>query len=125
MADNYLYKGFSFKQFQKNKSFILKDVELVKEDLRNHIFTRFGERLKMAKFGTSIPDMPFEPLDVGSLTTIYNDLDVVFGYDPRVELVDLKVIPDFDENIVLAYAELYYVELNINDRLDLKIEFAN
>jgi phage baseplate assembly protein W len=125
MIENYYYKGFSFKNFQKNKSFIIKDIDVVKEDLRNHIFTRFGERVKMANFGTRIPDMPFEPLDIDNLTNIYEDLETVFKYDPRVELLNLTVLPDFDENIVLVYAELYFVEININDRFDLKIEFQN
>lgn len=125
MAEQYYYKGFSFKNFQRNKSFIVKDVEIVKEDLRNHIFTRFGERVKMANFGSRIPDMPFEPLDIENLTIIYEDMETVFNYDPRVELINLSVIPDFDENIVLVYAELYYREININDRFDLKIEFQN
>lgn len=103
----------------------MKDVEIVKEDLKNHIFTRFGERVKMANFGTRIPDMPFEPLDVENLSIIYDDIETVFKYDPRVEILNLSVIPDFDENIVLVYAELYYREININDRFDLKIEFQN
>lgn len=122
---NNLYKGFSFKKFQKDKSFLINDVELVKEDLRNHIFTRYGERVKMANFGSRIPDMPFEQLELENLILIYEELETIFKYDPRVELLSLDVIPDFDNNIVLAYAELYYVELNINDRLDLKIEFGN
>jgi len=122
---NNLYKGFSFKKFQKDKSFLMKDVDLVKEDLRNHIFTRYGERVKMANFGTRIPDMPFEQLELENLILIYEELENVFKYDPRVELLSLDIIPDFDNNIVLAYAELNYVELNINDRLDLKIEFGN
>lgn len=122
---NNLYKGFSFKKFQKDKSFLMKDVDLVKEDLRNHIFTRYGERVKMANFGTRIPDMLFEQLELENLILIYEELENVFKYDPRVELLSLDIIPDFDNNIVLAYAELNYVELNINDRLDLKIEFGN
>jgi phage baseplate assembly protein W len=125
MTGDYYYKGFSFKNFQRNKSFIITDIEVVKEDLRNHIFTRFGERVKMANFGSRIPDMPFEPLDISNLSIIYEDMETVFNYDPRVELLNLTVLPDFDENIVLVYAELYYREINLNDRFDLKIEFQN
>lgn len=118
-----IYKGFSFKQYEKNKSFVLKDVEVVKEDLTNHIFTRFGERVKMANFGSRIPDMPFEQMDAKSLGIIYEDMENIIKYDPRVELVELKVIPDFDENIVLVYAYLYFLELKLNEKLDIRIEF--
>jgi phage baseplate assembly protein W len=124
MINNYTYKGFSFKNFEKNKSFIIKDLELVKEDLINHIYTRFGERVKMANFGTRIPDLVFEPLDIESLTIINEDLDDVFNYDPRVQLINLDIIPDFDENIVLAYAELFYVELNLKDTLHINIQLG-
>ena len=59
---NYTYKGFSTKQYQHDKNFVMTDMELVKEDLVNHIFTRKGERVRMAQFGTAIPDLVFEPL---------------------------------------------------------------
>ena len=120
---SYIYKGFSFKNYEKNKSFLLVDVEVVKADLLNHIYTRFGERIKMATFGSRIPDMPFEPLDQTSMSIIYEDLENIFKYDPRVEMLDLQIVPDFDENIVLAYAKLRYIELNLIDILDINIQF--
>lgn len=118
-----IYKGFSFKNYEKNKSFLITDVEVVKTDIKNHIYTRFGERVKMANFGSRIPDMPFEPLDQISLGIIFDDLEEVIRYDPRVKLLDLQIVPDFDENIVLAYAKLQYIELNFTDTLDIHIEF--
>lgn len=123
MINGHKYKGFSFKNYENNKSFILVDVDVVKDDLKNHIYTRFGERVKMASFGSRIPDMPFEPLDQTSLSIIYEDLSNVFKYDPRVEMLDLQIVPDFDNNIVLAYAKLQYIELNLIDTLDIHIEF--
>lgn len=118
-----IYKGFSFKNYENNKSFLLMDVDVVKADIKNHIYTRFGERVKMPSFGSRIPDMPFEPLDQISLSTIYGDLEDIISYDPRVKLLDLQIVPDFDENIVLAYAKLQYIELNFTDTLDIHIEF--
>lgn len=124
MNNKYIYKGFSFKNFETSKSFIITDVELVKQDLINHIYTRYGERVKMANFGTRIPDLVFEPLDIESLSVINEDLESVFNFDPRVQLIDLNIIPDFDENMVLAYAELYYVELNLRDTLHINIQLG-
>lgn len=118
-----LYKGFSSQEYERTKTFVLKDVELVKRDLMNHIFTRKGERVKMSSFGTRIPDLVFEPLDDITLSIITEDLTEVFKYDPRVELLNLRVVPFFDEYAVIAYAELRYIELNLNDRFDIRIEF--
>lgn len=118
-----LYRGYSSFEFQRTKSFRLSDVELVKMDLLNHIYTRRGERVMMPNFGTQIPDMAFEPLDEITLDILRSDLETVFRYDPRVELLNLVITPDYDNNSVLAQATLKYVELNITDTMDFNIEF--
>ena len=120
---DYIYKGFSTKRYQQDKSFVMTDMELVKEDLVNHIFTRRGERVRMAQFGTRIPDLLFEPLTEALIRVIEVELLNVFTYDPRVELVDMAVIPLFDEQAVVALVDLHYIELREKDRLSLRIEF--
>jgi phage baseplate assembly protein W len=120
---NYIYKGFSTKQYQHDKNFVMTDMELVKEDLVNHIFTRKGERVRMAQFGTAIPDLVFEPMTAETIARVDIELRSVFTYDPRVELVDMVVIPLFDEGAIVALVDLNYIELRRNDRLSLRIEF--
>lgn len=121
----YIYKGFSTKQYQQNKNFVMTDMELVNEDLINHIFTRRGERRRMAQFGTSIPDLLFEPLTVEVVSQVEAELKTVFNYDPRVELVDMVVIPLYEEQAIVALADLNYVELSEKDRFSLRIEFSS
>ncbi len=118
-----LYRGFSTRHFQNTKSFGLKDVELVKLDLLNHIFTRKGERVMMPNFGTRIPDMAFEPLDEITIMVVEEDIRTVVNFDPRVQLRNLTVSPDYDNNTLSVYVLLYYVELDMLDRLDLNIVF--
>lgn len=118
-----IYKGFSFFKYGYDKSIILTDIDLVKTDLINHIFTRRGERVKMPNFGTAIPDLIFQPLTNDLLDLIEEDLTTVFNYDPRVELISLQVIPLYNRQTVIASANLRYIELDITDRLDLKLEF--
>lgn len=120
---DYIYKGFSTKKWQQDKNFVLTDLELVQEDLINHIFTRRGERVRMANFGTAIPDLVFEPLTEEVVLRVREELMTVFNYDPRVNLVDMAVIPIYDEGAILALADLNYVELDIKDRMSLRIEF--
>jgi len=123
MAKTGLYKGFSSFEFERTKSFKLNDIELVKLDLLNHIFTRRGERVMMPTFGTMIPDMIFEPLDGSTLSTIEDELRMVFNYDPRVELMNLTIVPNYDQNSIVASATLLYVELDMIDNLELNIQF--
>lgn len=118
-----LYRGYSTYQYELTKSFGIADIELVNLDLLNHIYTRRGERVMMPTFGTRIPDLPFEPLDEVTLDILNDDLVTVFNFDPRVQLLALSVVPDYDANTVVASARLLYIELNMVDNLDLNIVF--
>lgn len=116
-----LYVGYSSYEYQRNKTFKLTDVELVEMDLLNHLYTRKGERVMLPNWGTRIPDMVFEPLDDITLDIIREDLLAVFNFDPRVQLLELNVHPDYDNHVVRASARLLYVELNMEGNLDLNI----
>jgi len=120
-----LYKGYSTFEFQRNKSLSIRDIELVKIDLLNHIFTTRGTRVMMPDFGSSIPELAFEQLDGDLIDEVYAELLTIFDYDPRVSLVSLSVTPNFDTNSVYVSAELYYVELNTVDDFELNIQFED
>lgn len=117
------YKGIDFNSYNKNKGIKKYNVEIVKQDLLNHIFTRRGERVMMPKFGTVIPDLIMEPLDQVSVEAVREDLVNVFNYDPRVILQDLIVRPIFEENAIVAIADLFYLELNFNGLFDIRLDF--
>lgn len=123
MAKRGLYKGYSSFEFQKNKSFKLQDIELVKMDLLNHIFTKRGTRVMMPTFGSVIPELVFEPLDQDTLDTIESEIISVIGFDPRVELLELNIIPNYDQNAVMVVANLFFVELEMVDGFELNIQF--
>ena len=118
-----LYRGYSSYEYQNNKTFSVTDIELVKLDLLNHIFTRKGDRVMMPNFGTRIPDLAFEPMDGITLGILEEDLRAVFEFDPRVELLALTIVPVYDSNTVIASAKLLYVELNMQGSLDINITF--
>lgn len=117
-----VYKGFSTANWVKNKTFVLTDIELVKQDLLNHIFTIRGERVNMPAFGTRIPLMAFEPNDEKTRAIIEQDLREVFDYDPRVNLISLKVLTLPDNNAIIALADLFYVELDVQDVLQIEVK---
>lgn len=118
-----LYRGFSTYQFEATKSFKLRDVELVKMDLLNHIFTRRGERVMMPNFGTMIPEAIFEPLTSDLVTMVTEEIVKVVEYDPRVNLINIQSTPDFDNSSLTVAVELFYIELNLVDNFELNIEF--
>lgn len=131
MAEKRLYRGISFTNYKERKTLSMANIELVKRDILNHIFTRQGERIMMPTFGTRIPDMPFEPLDDTTLLIIEEDLQTVINYDPRVELREdeygnggIQITPLYDENAVIATIDLNYVELDISDTLEIRLEFS-
>ena len=125
MARENLYKGYSSFEFEKSKTFTLRDVELVKLDLLNHIFTQRGTRVMMPTFGTTIPELTFEPLDDEILDELYEQVKVVLNYDPRVEIIKLVIVPDYDTNSVVVEASLFYIELDTVDDFNLNIQFED
>ncbi len=123
MATRSIYRGFSTQKSleTRGRTFSTSDVETVKADLMNHIFTIKGERVMQPKFGTRIPLMAFEPLDPTSLKIIEDDLREVFTYDPRVKLLALAVLALPDNNAIVAVIDIQYLELGTFDTL--KLEF--
>ena len=116
-----LYRGFST-QTQldtRGKTFSMIDVDCVKRDLLNHIYTIPGERVMHPTFGTRIPLMAFEPLDKISIDIIKEDLIKVINYDPRVKLISLAVMALPDNNAIVALVDILYLELNVTETMKL------
>lgn len=116
------YRAFSSRDWGKTRKFSLTDIELVKRDLLNHIFTVKGERVMMPDFGTRIPILAFEPNDEQTLAIVEADLREVFNYDPRVKIISLSVVSLPDNNTILALADLLYVEFNVTDVLKIEVQ---
>lgn len=115
------YRGFSTADWGKRKTFQLTNIDLVKRDLLNHIYTVKGERVMMPGFGTHIPVMAFEPNDERLRAQLESELREVFDYDPRVELLDLQVLIAPDNNALLAFADLRYIEFDVRDTLRIEV----
>ena len=120
-----LYKGFSFFEYERTGSFLITNVELVKLDLLNHIFTRRGDRVRQIEFGTSIPEIVFENITEDLVDDVYDELEAVFNFDPRVQLISLEVTPNADNNSVNAAASIRYVELDFAETINLNITFES
>ncbi len=116
-----LYRGFSTASGDPTKGFSLTNVDLVNQDLMNHIYTVPGERPMLPDFGTRISLLAFEPLDQDTIKAIDEDLRKVFNYDPRVKLLDLAIQALPDNHAIVAYCDIQYLELAVTQTL--KLEF--
>jgi len=118
-----LYRGFSLHQYQSTGTTKITDLDLVKLNLLTHIYTSRGERLNMTTFGTRIPGLLFEQIDQRAVDVITEDLTYVFASDPRVLLKSLLVTPVPENSLILAQADLHYVELNVTEPFILNLSF--
>ncbi|MEM2159674.1 MAG: GPW/gp25 family protein [Candidatus Nitrosotenuis sp.] len=117
-----IYKGFSTQAWlDTGFRFSTSNIETVKRDILNHIYTIKGERLMMPEFGTRIPLMVFEPNDERTRAAIEADLREVVNYDPRVKLIAMSVVSLPDNNAIMALVDLYYIEFNVTDTLRIEI----
>lgn len=120
-----LYKGFSTQKYRIDKSFAVADMDTVKMDLLNHLYTSKGSRVMMPAFGTRIPDLPFEPLDPVTISVFEEDIRSVINFDPRVELINMEITPSPDTNSMTATVTLLFVELNLVGNMDINIIFES
>jgi|TARA_R110002074_G_scaffold399342_1_gene592341 phage baseplate assembly protein W len=92
-------------------SVILTDLELAKQDLRNHFSITKGEKWTLPNFGSNIPNYIFEPLDGTIVELIQQDVVDVVSYDPRFQVTTHDVKVSEDTLAVTVNIELTYVPL--------------
>lgn len=103
---------------------VLNDLALVQRNLLDHLFTRkFSGRVMMPKFGTILDELLFEQMDDNAIASIRDEIEQVIAYDPRVVLISLNVVPQYDENQVIVYMDLQYIELALVAKLEFDINF--
>lgn len=75
------------------------DFEAVRRSIKNLVLTDKYERLLDPNIGSNINRVLFEPVD-GSTTIILKDyiVEVIRNYEPRAEVEDVIVIPNYDQN---------------------------
>ena len=67
--------------------------------VRNIVSTTPGEKFFDPDFGSSVGEILFENVDDITAVSIQDEIKSCLGnYEPRVELIDVFVDPNFDEN---------------------------
>ena len=99
------------------------DLELIKQDLINHLHIRQGEKLENPEFGTIVWDLLFEPLTESLKEAVAKNITAIVNYDPRVQ-VERIVVDEYEAGIIIE-CELTYLPYNITEQLVFKFDEAN
>ena len=77
----------------------LKNENAIARAVRNIVSTTPGEKFFNPEFGSSVGEILFENVDDITAVSIQDEIKNSLGnYEPRVELIDVFVDPNFDEN---------------------------
>ena len=77
----------------------LKNETSIARAVRNIVSTTPGEKLFSPDFGSSVSEILFENVDDITAISIRDEIrSSLSNYEPRVELIDVEVDPNFDEN---------------------------
>ena len=85
----------------------LKNASAISRSLKNIVLTSRGEKFFDPEFGSGVSESLFENLDEVTALNIKDEIEYsIANYEPRVELIDIDVIPDYDVNqyhVVIVY----------------------
>ena len=79
--------------------FPVKNETAIARSVRNIVYTQFGEKFFDYDFGTDVTASLFENIDDVTALTIRDDIDyMIKTYEPRVNLLNVEIIPNYDNN---------------------------
>jgi phage baseplate assembly protein W len=77
----------------------LKNEQAIARSLRNIVFTTPGEKFFNETFGSRISDALFDNVDDISASLIIDEIrQSITNFEPRVDLLDVRAEPNFDNN---------------------------
>ena len=82
-----------------NDLIALKNETAISRSIRNIVFTVPGEKFFNENFGSRISQSLFENIDDLTASIISDEIkNSIQNYEPRVELIDVTISPDYDNN---------------------------
>jgi phage baseplate assembly protein W len=78
---------------------VLKNESAIARSIRNIVFTLPGEKFFNENFGSRVSRSLFENVDQISASIIKDEIEnSINNFEPRVSLIDVQTIPDYDNN---------------------------
>ena len=100
----------------------LKNEDAIARSIKNIVFTLPGEKIFDPEFGSEITGALFENIDDIAGGIIEDHIrQSINNYEPRVELIDVKTFPNFDNN---AFDVTITYEVVGADVLPQQLEFV-
>ena len=113
-------KGFkdisgSFQINPLNEDLIaLKNETAIARSLRNLVLTERGERPFQPNLGSGVNALLFENMDQITASVVRDEIiNVIDSFEPRVDLIDVIVVSDFNNNTLLITIQYYVVGAEI------------
>ena len=116
-----LFKGYSSVN-KKIGSTQLFDLNLAKQDLKNHFYTRQGERVMDPGFGSIIPSLLFNPMNDSLADEILDDAKRIVTTDSRFDLVTLDHNINYDANSITLNLMLHYKPENKQTAMEIQFD---
>jgi len=115
--------SMSFKSNPLNDDLIvLKNENAIARSVRNLVLTYPGERFFNQNLGSKVSRSLFENIDEITASIIKDEIEnTINNYEPRVELIDVVVAPNYDNNEFYVTINYYIVGI---DALPQQLSFA-
>jgi phage baseplate assembly protein W len=86
---------------------VIKNETAIARSVRNLVYTTIGERFLNPNLGSNVTRALFDSLDSITANVIQSEIKTTIdNYEPRVNLVSVKVTPDYDTlefNVTITY----------------------
>lgn len=115
--------SMSFQSSPLNYDLIgIKNESAIARSIRNLVLTYPGERFFNENLGSKVSRSLFENLDGISASIIKSEIEnTIQNYEPRVDLIDVEVVPNFDDNEFNVTVNYYIVGIDV---LPQQLSFA-
>jgi phage baseplate assembly protein W len=107
-----------------NDLIAIKNTTAISRSIRNLILTKKGERPFEPNLGSGVYDLLFENIDKQTATIIRDEIILVIeNYEPRVEIIEVLVKPNYDAASMDATIQYEVVGINVpTQELTLALE---
>lgn len=100
----------------------LKNENAIARSIRNLVLTYPGERFFNENLGSKVSRSLFENIDEVSASVIKDEIEsTINNYEPRVDLIDVIVDPDYDNNNFNVTVNYYIIGIDV---LPQQLSFA-
>lgn len=100
----------------------IKNETAIARSIRNLVFTLPGERFFNQNLGSGVSKSLFENIDDISASILKDEIEnTINNYEPRVQLIDVNIAPNYDNNEFNVTISYYIVGI---DALPQQLSFA-